>query len=157
MKGRKPKAGSVLELEKGKLYDEQRDRQELTPAPREELIPRCPARFSKDEKREWRYVKRILENYGLFSIANAVTLEMLATNRVLYKECAADVADRGMILKKGKSLEKYNPYWTAQQKLEAQINRNLQDLGLTTTGMAKIGSLSLKAKKQKEGMEALLD
>lgn len=151
------KPSSVLKLEKGKLYDEQRDRDKLEPKAKEEIKPRCPKRFSKEERKEWRYFKKILENYGLFTIANAPHMEMLATAMKQYKDCSSRVAETGLIIKGPKGNPMYNPYWNACNKLEDKIHRCLDALGLSSVGLAKIGSLRLKAQKQKSEMEGLLD
>jgi P27 family predicted phage terminase small subunit len=147
----------MLTLQKGKLYSDQRDRAELEPKPMMEIKPRCPARFSKEERKEWRYFGSILKNYGLFTIANAAHLEMLACSMAQYKECAGKVSQTGIIIKGPMGQPMYNPYWNAVNKLEDKICRCLSELGLSSVGLAKIGSLMLKQKKQKTEMEDLLD
>jgi len=144
------KPTSLLKIEKGKLYDQQRERAELEPKPVKEIRPRCPKRFSKEERREWKYFAAILKNYGLFTIANAPLIELLATNTVQYKDCSAKVAEKGIIIKGPKGGPMYNPFWNACNKLEDKIMRCLADLGLSSTGLARIGQLMVKAKKQKE-------
>ena len=79
-----PKSVTTLKLQKGKLYGDQAAREEIEPLPQKPLKPKCPSRFSPAEKKEWRYYKRILENYGLFTIANAPILELLSTNTIHY-------------------------------------------------------------------------
>ena len=153
----KPTPTALLKLTKGKLYDEQRDRAELEPKPKRELKPKCPGRFSRDEKKEWRYFKRILENYNLFTIANGPIMEMLATNMVQYKDCAEKVSKTGMLIKGKSGDPKYNPYWSAMNLIEAKIIKGLQELGLSSSGLARIGSLALKAKKQKSDLEGMMD
>lgn len=157
MKGRNPTPTKLLELKKGKLYSDQRDRAELEPKPIKELKPKCPGRFSKDEKKEWRYFKKILENYNLFTIANAPILEMLAADMVQYKECAEKVGSTGMIIKGKAGDAKYNPYWSAMNIIQTKIIKGLQELGLSSSGLARIGSLALKAKKQKSELERMMD
>jgi len=157
MKGRKPLPTKLLELKKGILYSDQRDRGELEPKPKKELKPKCPGRLNKDEKKEWRYFKRILENYNLFTIANGPIMEMLATDMVQYKKCAEKVGSTGIIIKGKAGDAKYNPYWSAMNLIEAKIIKGLQELGLSSSGLARIGSLALKAKKQKSELEGLMD
>ena len=155
--GRKTIPTALLKLTKGKLYSDQRDRAELEPKPKRELRPKCPGRLSKDEKKEWRYFKRVLENYNLFTIANGPIVEMIAKNMVQYKDCAEKVSETGMMVR-GKSGElKYNPYWSAMNLIEAKIIKGLQELGLSSSGLARIGSLALKAKKQKSDLEGMMD
>lgn len=155
--GRNPTPTHLLEFQKGKLYDQQRDRAALEPKPEKEIKPRCPARFSKEERKEWKYYAEILKNYGLFTVANSPMLDLLAVNSVQYKACAEKVAKSGIIVKGPQGNPMYNPYWNAVNKLEDKIMRILVDLGLSSIQMAKIGSLMLKAKKQKNEMEDLLD
>lgn len=148
---------ALLELEKGKLYSDQRDRSELEPKPAKEIKPRCPKRFSKDERREWRYFASILKNYGLFTIANAPMLELLAVNMVQYKDCAKVVSEKGIIVKGPMGGFMQNPHWQAGNKLEDKIMRILSDLGLSSSSLARIGQLMVRAKREKSEMENLLD
>ena len=152
-----PVPNEILTLTKGKLYDEQRDRNELTPKAKKELRPECPGRFNEAEKKEWNYFKKILENYNMFTIANAPIMEMLSTNMVQYKDCAEKVSNTGILIKGKSGDPKYNPYWQAMNILQAQITKGLQELGLSSSGLARIGSLALKANKQKKGIEGMLD
>lgn len=144
------KPTALLELEKGKLYDEQRDRGELEPKPSKEIKPKCPKAYSKEERKEWKYFAGILKNYGLFTIANSPMLDLLAKNSAQYKECAEKVSKSGIIIKGPQGQPMYNPYWNAVNKLEDKIMRILVDLGLSSTSLARIGSLMLKKKKEKE-------
>ena len=152
-----PTPHKLLELTKGKLYDEQRDRAVYEPQPKKELVPRCPARFNKAEKREWRFYKAILENYSLFNVACAPVLEKLCTAEAHYKDCATKVGETGIIIKGKDGFPVRNPYFAEMRGLEVIILKYHQELALSNTGLAKIGSLSLKAKKQKDGLESLLD
>ena len=153
----KPTPTELLRLTKGKLYDEQRDRAELEPKPKRELKPKCHGWLNKDEKKEWRYFKKILENYNLFTIANGPIMEMLAKNMVQYRDCAAKVSETGMLIQGKSGDPKYNPYWSAMNLIEAKIIKGLQELGLSSSGLARIGSLALKAKKQKSDLEGMMD
>jgi len=51
----------------------------------------------------------------------------------------------------------YNPYFNAQHKLGQLVDRYSQNLGLSSIQMAKIGSLMVKARREKSEMEELLD
>ncbi len=145
-----PKPSAILLLEKGKLYDEQRARAAAEPKAIVEIKPRCPKRFSKEERREWKYFASILKNYGLFSIANAPMLDLLATNMVQYKECCRIVAEKGIIVKGPQGGFMQNPYWQAANKLEDKIMRILGQIGLSSTSLAGLGSLIVKKQKEKE-------
>jgi len=150
------KPTAVLRLEKGTLYSDQRDRADLEPQPEKILTPRCPRRLSKEERAEWRYFADILKNYGLFTIANAPMLDLLAVNSAQYKRCAAEVSKRGILVKGPQGQPMYNPYFNAVNKLEDKMMRLLVELGLSSIAMAKIGTLILRSKKKSQ-MEELLD
>jgi len=147
----------LLQLEKGKLYSDQRDRAEMEPKPKKELRPRCPQRFTREERKEWKYFAGILKNYGLFTIANAAHLELIAVSMAQYKDCAAKVSKTGIVIKGPMEQPMFNPYWNAVNKLEDKILRVLKEMSLGSAGLASIGSLMLKHKKQKTEMEELLD
>ena len=142
MKGRKPTPTKLLELTKGKLYSDQRDRAELEPKPERKLLPRCPSRFSKAERREWQFYKKILQNYGLFTLACAPILAMLCTAEAQYKGCARTVSDTGIIIKGIDGSPRKNPYWQVMNDLEKMILKYHQELGLSNTGLARMGSLA---------------
>ncbi|OPY83439.1 MAG: Phage terminase, small subunit [Syntrophus sp. PtaU1.Bin005] len=151
------KPTSVLELEKGKLYSDQRDRAALEPKPTKDMIPRCPSRFSREERKAWKDIAAVLKNYGLFTAANSLQLELLATAWVQYLDCCRQMADSGQIIIQGpQGGAMYNPYFNAQHKLGALVDKYSQNLGLSSLGLAKIGTLMLKSKKKSE-MEELLD
>ncbi len=151
MPGRKPKPANLLTLEKGTLYGVQRERVENEPRAERHIVPKCPARFSREEKREWRFFASILKNYGLLTIANAPILELLATDMAQYKECAAKVAETGIIIRSPQNFPIYNPYWTAVNKLEEKIHKCLAELGLSSSSLARIGALIVKSSKEKDG------
>ena len=157
MKGRNPKPAALLEVEKGKLYGDQAERAASEPAPAKPIRPTCPGRFSKEEEKEWRYYKRVLENYGLFNIANAPLLELLATNTVHYKQCVKRVNDSSIIVKGPNDGFMYNPYFNAMNKIEGKIQKCLDQLGLSSSSLARIGALVVRGKKQKDEMEDLID
>jgi phage terminase small subunit len=183
MRGRKPKPAAVLKLEKGKLYDQQRSRAENEPTPRQEIIPRCPKGFSKEQRKLWKNFSQILRAYGLFNAANAPILELLARAWSRYQTCQRMIdewggemllVDRvsGEILKphsaeeldlgigtKPQTLGKpiLNPYFKPALKLEERIMKSLGELGLSSIGMARIGSLLSNKVKAKSQMEELLD
>jgi len=149
LRGRKPKSSAMLKLQKGKLYGDQAERAEAEPEPAKPLKPQCPTRFTKDEKREWHYFKKVLENYGLFMIANARLIELLATNMVHYKECTARVNSTSIIVKGPKDGFMYNPYFSAMNKIEDKIQKCLNELGLSSASLARLGQAVVKSKKAK--------
>jgi len=153
----KIKPTAVLELEKGKLYSDQRDRAELEPKPEKELKPRCPARFTKEERQVWKDLAAVLKNYGLFTVANSMQMELLTTAWVQYLDCCQKMTESKQIIVDCPAGGKmYNPYFNAQHRLGALVDRYSQNLGLSSIALAKIGTLMLKSKKKSE-MESLLD
>ena len=149
--GRHATPTKLLELEKGVLYDEQRERGKLEPKPMREIKPRCPARFSKAERKAWKEIAAVLKNYGLFTAANAIQLELLSTTWAQYIDASAKLAQHPAIIVKGPDGgSQYNPYFNAQHRLGALVDRYSQNLGLSSMQLAKIGSLMLKKKKEKE-------
>ncbi|MBA4417240.1 MAG: phage terminase small subunit P27 family [Syntrophus sp. (in: bacteria)] len=154
---RLPKPTAVLQFEKGKLYADQRDRAALEPKPEKELKPRCPARFSKEERKVWKDIAAVLKNYGLFTVANSIQLELLTTAWVQYLECCEKMTENKEIIIKGpEGGSMYNPWFNAQHRLGALVDKYSQNLGLSSIALAKIGTLMLKGKK-KSAMEELLD
>lgn len=149
-----PKATAILRLEKGTLYADQRDRSALEPKPAKELKPRCPQRFTKDERRAWRGLAEVLKNYGLFTAANALQLELLAVAWTQYIESGRILADKtkGLLFISDGTAHgfKENPILRTQQRLRAEISTYAQNLGLSSIALARIGSLSLKAKKERD-------
>lgn len=155
--GRLPKPAALLTLEKGTLYDKQRDRAALEPKPEKELKPRCPSRFTKQERKAWKDISTVLKNYGLFTAANAIQLELLATAWTQYIEASRKLAEHpAMIVKGPDGGSMYNPYFNLLHKMGGLVDRYSQNLGLSSMQLAKIGSLMLKKKKESE-MEDLLD
>ena len=152
-----PTPTSVLKLAKGKLYGEQRDRAELEPKPQQDIVPRCPSRFSKDERSIWRYYKKILDNFGLFNLAAGPALEKLCVAEAQYRQCAKAVGETGLIIKGPGGVPMRNPYQTILMDQQKIILKYLQELGLSTTSLARMGALAVKARKTKDEIENLLD
>ena len=149
---RHPTPTKLLELEKGKLYDDQRERGKLEPKPEREIKPRCPSRFSKEERRAWKEIAIVLKNYGLFTAANAFQMELLSTAWAQYVNASAKLAEHPAIIVKGPDGgNMYNPWFNAQHKLGQLVDRYSQNLGLSSMQLAKIGSLMLKKKKESNG------
>ena len=157
MKGRKPLPAEVHALEKDKLYGDLAERVESTPKPKKELKPRCPQRLTKAQRKVWRYYEKILKNYGLYTIANAPILEFLVIDMVMFYELYEDVSKNGPILISEKGNPYQNPNWNAMNKTQEKIMKYLSELGLSSSGLARIGSLVAGAQKKKNEMEALID
>ena len=142
---------ALAKLGHAKLYDKARDRAELEPKPRRDIRPRCPKRFSKEERRAWKEIAAVLKNYNLFTVANSIQLELLATTWVQYLDCCQKMTETKSIIIKGPDGgAMYNPYFNAQHKLGGLVDRYSQNLGLSSIALAKIGSLMLKKKKEKD-------
>lgn len=154
------KPTSVLELEKGTLYSDQRDRQAFEPKAERTMAPRCPQRFTAEERKAWKGLASVLKNYGLFTSANAIHLELLAVSWSQYLEACRQMtvkAKGNLFISDGKGGFRENPMLRTQQRLRAEISQFCTNLGLSSIALAKMGSLMLQAKKQRNEMEDLLD
>jgi len=144
-------------LTKGKLYDEQRDREELAPKPSSDAVPIMPTGLSSEEKKEWKFYRKALELYGLYTVAGAPMLELLCKAVVRFKTAAAEVADKGMLLRGKDGMPVKNPYYTVMKDEEKSIIKLQAEVGLSNTALARLGSLRLKANKDKAGMKKFFD
>jgi phage terminase small subunit len=91
-------------------------------------------------------------------VANGIQLELLSTAWAQYLDVSQSLVERPNIIIKGPSGGMmYNPYFNAQHKLAALVDKYSQNLGLSSIQLAKIGSLMLTAKREKSEMESLLD
>ena len=151
------KPGPMLRLEKGKLYGEQRERVANEPQGKRKILPKCPKKLTKEQRKEWNYYAKILDNYGLFDVANATHLELLAVNMAAYRDLLDKVQKTGVVIMSTNQIPIYNPYFSAMNAVENKILKILSDLGLSSSGLAKLGSLSVKARKEKDEMEDYLD
>jgi len=141
-------------LEKGKVYGELADRIANEPKPAQMMAPECPDHLTELEKTQWEYFSNILDNYGLFTTANATHLEMLAVNMVEWRRVVRKLAKEGWVMTlRGNVMA--NPLVGIKNKLEEHIRANLMQLGLGSQGLAKLGALASKARKRDE--EVLLD
>ncbi len=156
-----PKSTALLELEKGKLYGDQRDRKPFEPKSMKETKPRCPQRFSKQERKIWKDIAAILRNYGMFTAANGIQKQLLASAWSQYIDSCLLMNDKTksmLFISDGTAHGfKENPILRTQQRLRQEINVYSTNLGLSSTALAKIGSAMYKAKKEKSEMEGLLD
>lgn len=137
--GRHPKPTALLKLEKGKLYSDQRDRAALEPQPDRELRPRCPRNFTADERNAWRGYAAVLGSYGLLQGGNAGLLRRLATAAVLYEHLRKSYLET-QLPKVGREMLRVGREMDAMESL----------LGLPSVARAKLGSLALRAKKDKD-------
>jgi P27 family predicted phage terminase small subunit len=151
------KPTALLKFEKGRLYADQRDRAALEPKAEKESTPRCPRRFSKEERRAWKEIAAILKNYGLLTPANAIELELIATVWTQYLEVHAKMKQCPAIITSGPDGGlQYSMLFNALHRLGSLVDKYSQNLGLSSIALAKVGGLMLKARK-KSAMEELLD
>ena len=148
--------GHIHKMEKGKLYGELAERVANEPKPRDKLEPKCPSHISKGAKKEWRFFAKVLSNYGLFNVANAKQLEMLSIYSAQFKECVGNVEKTGIIILSPNKMPIYSPYFTAMNTVADKMQKCLGELGLSSAGLARLGSLIAKGKKA-EGIEEFLD
>lgn len=154
--GRRRVPTNILVARNGKLYDKQAARAEAEPKAKLNLRPIMPAGFSKPEQAAWKYLADTLDNYGLLSAANAIHMEMLARHICMYRKYAAIVSEAGPCIDT-ESSQKLHPAFIAMRQIGADINRDLASIGLGSLGLAKVGSLVVKAHQEKNDLEALLD
>jgi P27 family predicted phage terminase small subunit len=146
----------IHKLEKGTLYGELAERDKYEPKPARKMTPKCPKILNKEERWEWHYFRKILENYGLFNTGNAAHLQMLAVNMAAYRDCLEKLHKTGVIILSQKNVPMYSPYFTALNAIEAKIRANLSELGLSSAGLAKLGALVARS-RETQGIEAFLD
>lgn len=153
MRGRKPKPLNILKMEKGKLYDEQGDREKIEIRPPEtEMI--CPGWLTDLQKIEWYRMAEILKSIGLLVNVNEQILEMLAINISEYKESIKQIEKDGIVLENYKTGTPYlNPWWKIQKDCHMRIMKCLQELGLSSVGLARLGSLEVNKKRKDEKSE----
>jgi phage terminase small subunit len=100
----------------------------------------------------------VLKNYGLFTAANAIQLELLSTAWAQYLEASKKLSENPSIIVPGpQEGYMYNPWFNAQHKLGTLVDKYSQNLGLSSMQLAKIGSLMLKKRKEADSIESLLD
>ena len=143
MKGRKPKPTKRHLLEKPKLYGELKEREEIEPKPQKQIKPRIPAYFSDEHRKEWRRLAAKLKNYNLYIALNETLMEVFVLNLIDLRNWFDRPADN-------KSMNDRKKYTDA-------LLKTISLLGLSSTDMAKLGSLMVSAQKKKNEMEGLLD
>ena len=154
---RKPKPTKLLELEKGKLYDDQRARAELEPVAEHDGVPICPKRFNKEEIKAWNELTHILKNYGLLTSANSFLMEMFSKKWVQYVSICNEIDSINMGRNITRNDFKVERLEKKQKRHEEIILKYLSELSLSSAGLAKIGSFILNSKKRKSEMEELID
>jgi len=135
----------------------QAERAENSPKDKKTLKPRCPRELNKEEKKEWRNYAKILDNYGMFTAGNQKILDLLSVSTAQYKDCLEKVRQTGLLIKSPNGFPVYNPYFVALNKLEDKMMRCLNELGMSSKGLAGIGALMTRATHTKSKMEELLD
>lgn len=135
----KIKPSAVLKLEKGKLYDLQRDRTALEPQPITEVKPRCPQGLTPAERKHWRAYATALDTYGLLQAGNAGILKRLATAALLYEQLRSDYLET-----------KIAEVGAAMLRVGRDMDAMEDKLGLPAIARAKIGSLALRALKKRD-------
>jgi P27 family predicted phage terminase small subunit len=149
------KPAPLLLLEKGVIYDEQRDRVANEPKADRDLVPKCPKHLSREQRREWKLFADALHNYGLLNCANEKHLEMIAIYSAAWRACLDQINETGMIVEQKKRMV-MNPLLYSLDRISDQIRKCSDKLGLSSTGLAQLGSLISKAKK-KEVIEEFMD
>ena len=157
MAGRKPLPAELHQLEKGKLYGDVADRVKNTPKAKKEMRPRCPQRLNPSERKVWQQLAVILKNYNLFTIANALIMELLAYNWVEFLELKELVDLEGRTIKSINGFDIINPNLQLRNSAQARILKCQGELGLSSSALAKIGSLVVSAQRKKSEMEGLID
>ena len=157
MPGRSPKSAKVHLLEKEKIYGDVKKRLSREPKQRNpNLKPKCPSSFTKEERKIWKKIAKILDQYGILNLANGTILNLLVQNISDRNICIERIADDGICIK-GRYGYNFNPFWSAKNKCEDNIIKYLNLLGLSSMGLAKLGCLQVQSKKKKSEMEKLLD
>lgn len=155
MPGRHAKSFKILNFTRGTLYGYEKQREETEPAQKSKIEPVCPKDFSKREKEIWHEYAKILKDYDLFLLANGPLLTLLVKNISDREKCIRLVKKQGICIESYKGIV-YNPYWTAKNRCEENILKHLNLLGLSSIGLAKVGSLSSHGTKTSE-LDELMD
>ncbi len=139
---RPPKPTKLLEMEKGKLYGEQKERAENEPQPLIIIEPLCPHYFRPSERDAWNFLSEILKNYSLYLDINSPLLELAS----IY---LADVRNSHWeITRRGKGLS-FDAIKERDKSVELLI-KILNGLNISASGIAKLGSAVVKGKKEKD-------
>lgn len=157
MKGRKPKPTEIHRLEKGKLYGEVAARVENTPKPRRDLKPRCPQWLTSEQRKIWRHYGKILKNYGMFTAANQAHLNYLAIYESRFKRAAKSIESDGITAMTESGFEVQSATFQIMNRCFQNCMKILSELGLSSTGLAKIGSYVSNSQRRKSEMEDLID
>ncbi|MCJ7564805.1 MAG: P27 family phage terminase small subunit [Candidatus Aminicenantes bacterium] len=152
MKGRKPLSAETHLLEKTKVYGEVKERIENEPKSEALLEPQCPQWFMPSQKDSWNYLADILKNRGIFLDINGPLLELGAIYLAEIRNCQVSIHQKG----RGTG-QKRNPAIKERDKCAEILLKTLSELNISTTGMARLGSLITRGKKKGNEMEELLD
>ena len=157
MRGRPLKPAEILKLERGKLYNKQAERVENTPVAKRSMEPVCPDTFTDEQKMLWEEYSAILKNYGLFTVANKVVLEQLCFWLDIFNRHREKLNDTDVLSEKAKGRDIYEKSFNVCKHVHPMIKSCIQELGLSSQGLAKLGSLTASAIKKKDDIERLLD
>lgn len=157
MSGRPPQNSRIHLLGKEKLYGKQKDRVEFEPTQKDEdKKPVCPLRFTKPEREMWQKYADDLDEFGMLNMANGHILDLLVRNIVDRNKCADHVKTEGICINTKRGVT-HNPWFTARNKCDDIIIKYLNLLGLSGTGLAKLGCLQANSKDKKSEMEDMMD
>ena len=143
MKGRKPMAAETHLLEKQKVYGDLLERIKSQPTALRELEPVCPQWFRASLKESWEYLAEILKNRGIFLDINGPLLEIAAIYR-------ADLMNLDATLGRTKDPETKDEISKKRDRAAPILIKVLCELNISTTGMARLGSLIVKGKKKEK-------
>jgi len=152
----KPKASAILLLEKGKLYGDQKERAENEPKAEVIIEPTCPHYFRPSEREAWEYLAEILRNYTIYLDINAPLLEMAAVYLAEFRNSQWEIIRSGKRVRGSRDRNKRNPAVGDRNKSAELLIKILNELNISASGIARIGSLIVKKQKETE-MESLLD
>ena len=154
MPGRPPKTAKKLKLEKGKLYGEQAGRAEIEQKTEEKPVP--PDYFNEAQLEIWHRLEDILTQYDLFSLANETIIELLAYNLSELRNVTVDLSQEPLVVSNEKGDQKINPLFNIKQKLHDMCLKCCAQLGLSSSGLARLGCLDIKT-KEKDDFRGMLD
>lgn len=158
MKGRPIIPAEVLKLKKGKLYDVQRDREKMTPKPMKSLKPICPRTFTKEQRKVWNKYSKILKNYNMFTAGNQLVLEQLCFWLDIFDRHRENLNNIDVLAddSENRGNNVYQKSFNVCKNVYPMIKSCMQELGLSSSGLAKIGSLAASATKKQSKWEEKL-
>jgi len=136
MKGRKPKP-TVLKIIEGNKGKRKLNTQE--PKPRNPK-PRCPIHLSKAARSEWRRLAHDLHRIGLLTHADRTIMTLYCESYAAWMEVKKTFKDEGSqwVLQTNRGNWVRNPLVGIMVKLEDQIRKACQEIGLSPTSRVRI-------------------